>query len=265
MLETKNKITWCPGCPNFLIKQAVQTAITNLIQQGYPKESFVIVTDIGCNSKIYDYLDLSAFYGLHGRAIPTGFGIKVGNPKLNVLVIAGDGGTYNEGLDHFIHACRYNINLTLLVHNNGAFSLTTGQASATTKKGVIEKTHPFGVQEDALNPLSLALESGASFVARTSALDLNQMIAIIEQGIKHPGFSFIDILQPCLVYNNFSEILKKNSYTLKNPLPLEKAFIEARKSAFALENPAKEKIALGLFFQEKKPTFEEKYAQNRNI
>ncbi len=265
MLETKHKITWCPGCPNYLIKQALQTAITNLTQQGCQKESFVIVTDIGCNSKIYDYLDLSAFYGLHGRAIPTGFGVKVGNPKLNVLVIAGDGGTYNEGLDHFIHACRYNINLTLLVHNNGIFSLTTGQASATTEPGFVEKTHPFGVQEEALNPISLALESGASFAARASALDVNQMAAIIEQGIKHPGFSFIDILQPCLVYHNFSNLLKENTYTLKNPLPLEKAIAESRKGYFAPKGLSKEKKALGIFFQEKKKTFEEKYLKNRNI
>ncbi len=260
MLETTNENTWCPGCPNFLIKKAVETAISRLMEQGYPKESFVVVTDIGCNSKIYDYLDCSGFYGLHGRALPAAFGVKAGNPKLNVIVFAGDGGTYSEGLSHFIHACRYNLNITLLVHNNGVFSLTTGQASPTTEPGFVEKTHPFGVQEMPLNPVALALESGASFVARVSALDLKQMAAVIEEAVKHSGFSYLDILQPCLVYHDFSSFLRKNAYQI-GPQPLDKALVEARKWNYA----DSVKVALGIFYQEKRKTFEESFLAKRAL
>ncbi|MFH1276433.1 MAG: thiamine pyrophosphate-dependent enzyme [Candidatus Woesearchaeota archaeon] len=254
MFETKYPTTWCPGCPNYLIKVSVQKALESLTKQGYKKEDFVIVTDIGCNSKIYDYLDLSGLYGLHGRAITTGFGVKVGNPKLNVIVFAGDGATFSEGLDHFIHACRYNINITVLVHDNGVFSLTTGQASPTSEEGFVEKTHPFGVHEQPISPIGLALESGASFVARASALDHLDTARIIEEAIKHPGFSFIDILQPCTIYHNFSEFVKKNCYKIQ-PLSLKEAKEEAEKWKYSPEG----KAAIGIFFQKKMKTFEEKY------
>lgn len=254
-LKTDCPLTWCPGCPNFLINLSVQKAVESLIGQGHKKEDFVVVTDIGCNSKIYDYLDLSGFYGLHGRSLPTGFGIKVGNPKLKVLVFVGDGGMFSEGISHFIHVCRYNIDLTLLVFNNGIFSLTTGQTSPTTEKGFVEKTHPFGVQEEPLNPLVLALDSGASFVARASALDFKGTTKVIEEAVKHKGFSFVDILQPCLVYHDFSEFLKKNNYSV-NPLSLEEAQIEARKWNYAPEG----KVGVGVFFKEEKKTFAEKYS-----
>jgi len=241
MFETKYPITWCPGCPNFLIKKAIAMALSS---SGYKKEQFVAVTDIGCNSKIYDYLNISGFYGLHGRAIPTAVGVKIGNPKLQVLCISGDGAAYSEGISHFIHACRNNINITLLVHDNQVFSLTTGQATPTTEIGFVEKTHPSGVKEKPLNPLLLALEAGATFVARASALDLKHLSEVIEEAVKHPGFSFIDILQPCLVYHDNSDFLKKNTYKIK-PMSFEKALEEARKWDYQLQG----KVAVGVFYR----------------
>ncbi|MBU0460100.1 MAG: 2-oxoacid:ferredoxin oxidoreductase subunit beta [Nanoarchaeota archaeon] len=254
MFETKNENTWCPGCPNFMIEAAVKKVLENLTKSNYKKEDFAMVTDIGCNSKIYDYLDISGFYGLHGRAIPTAFGVKVGNPKLQVLCFSGDGGAFSEGLSHFIHACRSNINMTLLVHNNQVFSLTTGQATATTEKGFVERTHPFGVQEKALNPVVLALEAGASFVSRVSALDPKQLIFVIGEAIKHSGFSFVEIIQPCKVYHDCSTFVRENSYQIK-PMLFVKAVEEARKWDYAQAG----KIPFGIFFKERRKTFEENY------
>jgi len=227
-----------------MIKKAVEDAISNLLKQGYKKENFVTVTDIGCNSKMYDYLDLSGFYGLHGRTIPVAQGIKIGNPKLQVVCFGGDGGTYSEGISHFVHACRSNPDINIFVHNNQIFSLTTGQATPTTEEGFVEKTHPSGVKEKPLNPILLALECGASFVARVSALDLKQMTKVFEEAIKHEGFSFVDILQPCLIYHDSSEILKNNTYQII-PMDLSNAVAEARKWNYCDTG----QVALGIFFK----------------
>ncbi|MBS3123086.1 2-oxoacid:ferredoxin oxidoreductase subunit beta [Candidatus Woesearchaeota archaeon] len=255
MFKTNNPNTWCAGCPDFMIKAALERAMTALIkEEGWKKEELVLVTDIGCNSKIYDYLDMSAFDGLHGRAIPSAIGINLGNPKLKVIVCAGDGGTYNEGMEHFLHACRYNPDITLLVFNNQVFSLTIGQATSTTEEGFVEKTHPEGVQEKPINPISLALENGASFVARVSALELLHMEEVFKKAIKHKGLSFIDILQPCIVFHNTSDYLKKNTVKIE-PAGLEKAKEEASKWSYKTEG----QIAIGIFYEERKKTMDEKY------
>ena len=143
--------------------------------------------------------------------------------------VGGDGGVYNEGMGHFVHACRYNPNITLIVFDNQVFSLTTGQSTATSEIGFIEKTHPFGIKEMPLNPLVLALELGATFVSRVSALDLNQMSEVIEEAVKHEGFSLIEVLQPCLSYHDFSDFLKKNAYKIE-PMGYEMALKEAKKN-----------------------------------
>lgn len=255
-----SEATWCPGCPNFLIKAAVQKTINKLISKGYKKEDFAIFTDIGCNSKIYDALEeYSAFYGLHGRAIPAAFGASVANPELKILCFGGDGGTYNEGISHFVHACRYNADMTLIVHDNQVFSLTTGQVTATTEEGFVEKTHPFGNKDKPINPILLALELGATFVARVSALDVDHMAEVLEGAIKHKGFSFIDILQPCLIYHNSTETLTKKTYKIKTPFLKSKAIELSRKWNY--ENSSK--IPVGIFYQSKEPTFEEKYIKRK--
>ena len=119
-LETGNENTWCAGCTNFFIKAIVKKALSQL---PYKQEEYCLVADIGCSSKMYDYLNISGIDGLHGRTLPLAFGVKLGNPNLKVIGFAGDGGTYAEGLDHFIHACRANSDFTLLVFNNEVFDL----------------------------------------------------------------------------------------------------------------------------------------------
>jgi len=134
-LSTKEIITWCPGCTNFGILEAFKEAITELVNEKKIKvENAVIVSGIGCHAKIYDYLNLKGFYGIHGRVLPICFGMKTGNPDLTVIGFGGDGDTYDEGISHFIHHCRYNADFTMLVHNNQVFSLTPGQATATSEK-----------------------------------------------------------------------------------------------------------------------------------
>jgi len=253
-LDTGNKNTWCPGCPNFSVLAAFKKTVCEMINEGAKKEEFVIVTDIGCNGKIYDYIDVSGFNTLHGRILPTAFGIKAGNPKLKVVCFSGDGGSYDEGLNHLIHSCRDNTNMTLIVHNNQVFSLTAGQATSATEKGFVEKTHPFGLKEKPLNPIVLALEAGATFVARVSALDCEEMSRVMKQAILHKGFSFVEILQPCLIYHNTTSFLKSSCYKI-NEMPFEQAVFEARKWNYA---PAG-KVAVGIFYRKQEPSFEEKY------
>jgi 2-oxoglutarate ferredoxin oxidoreductase subunit beta len=224
----------------------------SLIAKGQKKEDFVIVTDIGCNSKIYDYLNVSGLYGLHGRALPAALGVNNGNPKLNVIAIAGDGGAYMEGISHFVHACRYNQNITYLVFNNQVFSLTTGQASTTTEKGFVARAHP--VKEEPMNPLVLALDLGASFVARSSAMDLQHLTDTIQKAIEHKGFSFVDIIQPCGIYHDIRSYAKTNTYKIE-PLDRQSALIEAKK----WNHMPEDKFPIGIFCREEKETFEEKY------
>lgn len=253
-ISTKEEITWCPGCTNFFIKKSVEDALKELIAEGYRQEEFVMVTDIGCVGKMYDYLNISGINALHGRTLPTMIGIKIGNPRLKVVGFAGDGGTYNEGIEHLIHASRYNNDMNLIVYNNQVFALTVGQATAVSEEGYIEKTHPFGVKERPINPIVLALESGATFVARASSLDIPGTKEIIKQGIKHKGFSFIEIMQPCITFFDTREFLKNNSYNIST-MNKEDAIKEAKKWNY--EDTGK--IPVGIFYKEERATFEESY------
>ncbi|MEK6935725.1 MAG: thiamine pyrophosphate-dependent enzyme [Nanoarchaeota archaeon] len=201
-LKTDFEITWCPGCTNFMILESVKQTLAKLIDSGkYKQTDFAMTTDIGCNSKIYDYLNISGIYGLHGRSVATGLGIKLGNPKLNVLSFIGDGGCYNEGISHFIHTLRYNQDMTIIVHDNQAFSLTTGQPTATSQIGYKSKANPEGEKFKPLNPIKLALASNATFIARANARDIKHTTEILEKAIKHKGCSFVEIVQDCLIFN----------------------------------------------------------------
>jgi len=267
-LQTKNENTWCPGCVNFLIKSSVENALKELIEQNkINKKEFVSVADIGCGAKIFEYLDISGINSLHGRVLPTCLGIKVANPNLKVLGFGGDGGTYNEGIAHLIHSCRYNSDFNMFVFNNQIFALTVGQATASTEPGFKEKTHPEGVKEPILNPIIMALEAGASFVARINSFDIKHSKEIIKKAIQHKGFSFIEFLQPCIKFHDFSDIIKKNSYAI------DSTKIKTREDAIALAkqwNYDIGKIPVGIFIEEERTTFEDNYKtgfseRNKNL
>ncbi len=241
--RTDAEITWCPGCPNHMILESCRRALVSLKKQGI--KNFAMTTGIGCHGKIFDYLDIAGVYGLHGRAIPTAVGMKLGDPKLNVIAFAGDGDTYSEGMEHFIHACKNNPDMTLIVHDNRVFSLTTGQATPTSQKGYRTKAEPSGALKP-INPIHIALASGATFVARCNARDIDHTQNVIEEAIKHEGFSFVEILQDCLIFNTEVNTRDDKMYKIK-AMGYKKALDTAQEFTYDGE-----KIPIGIFYKEKR-------------
>ena len=253
-ISTKTKPTWCPGCYNFQILAGVKKVIENQISKGMKKDDFAIVTGIGCHAKIFDYLNLNGINTLHGRVLPTCLGIKVGKPNLNVVGFSGDGDAYAEGMEHLIHAARYNSNFKYIVQNNQVFALTIGQPTPTTEIGFKDKTTPAGVKLQPLNPIKLMLASGATFVARVFA-DVKQIDYVLQEALKHKGFAFIEILQPCLIFHP-SKDYKEKIYSLENSGHDKKDFDKAWKKAKEFDYNIATKIPTGIFYQTEKPIFE---------
>jgi len=264
-LETKEKNTWCPGCPNFSILAAFKEAVAELVNGNkIETKNIVVTTGIGCHGKIFDYLNLNGFNCLHGRLLPTALGIKFSNPELTVFGFGGDGDIYAEGVEHFIHACRHNTDLKLIVHNNQVFALTVGQATPTSEKGFVGTANPLGVKEKPLNPLSLALVSGASFVARGYALEKDHLKGLICQAAAHKGFAFIDVLQPCIVFHNVIPYFRKNVYKLDenhNSTDFDKAVGKAKEWDYCFDKDSK--IPIGIFYQVVKPSFDDDFPQKK--
>jgi 2-oxoglutarate ferredoxin oxidoreductase subunit beta len=251
------KITWCPGCFNNVILHSFAKVLSELENEGkIDLKKVVIVCGIGCHGKIFDYLNLSGFNALHGRSIPTAIGIKLANKDLKVISFVGDGDTYAEGLDHLIHAARYNADIKVFVHNNQNFALTVGQSTPTSEKGFKSKVRPEGEKEEPINPIALMLASKASFVARAFVLEKDQLEKIMREAILHKGFAFVDILQPCIIFHNTSEFIRKHCYKIETP----NVFEEALKLAFEWNYNFDEnsRIPLGIFWREERETFEEK-------
>ena len=194
---------WCPGCGNFGILQAVKKA---LIELEIEPHRLLFVSGIGQGPKLPHYTRGNVFNGLHGRTLPVATGAKIANHELTVIGIDGDGGAYGEGVGHLLASMRRNVDITYLAHNNQVYGLTKGQASPTSDTGFITKTTPDGASTP-VNPLALAIISGAGFVSRGFAGDVASLTSLIRQGITHRGFSLIDILQPCVSFN------QKNTYT----------------------------------------------------
>jgi 2-oxoglutarate ferredoxin oxidoreductase subunit beta len=257
-LNTQTKPTWCPGCYNFQILAGVKNAI---LKSKIKKEDFAIVTGIGCHAKIFDYINLNGINTLHGRVLPTCLGIKLGNPNLNVLGFSGDGDAYAEGMAHLIHSARYNSDIKYFVHNNQVFALTVGQPTPTTEIGFKDKTTPLGVKIYPINPIKIMLASGASFVARVFS-DVNQIEYVLKEALKHKGFAFIEVIQPCLIFH--PEIYENKLYSLDkvghDKTNFEQAWNKAQEFDYNLIDD-KTTIPLGIFYQVEKPIFEEQYPQ----
>lgn len=262
-LDTYCQNTWCPGCSNFGILTAFKEAITSLTKKKITKENIVILSGIGCHAKIVDYLNLNSFYSLHGRPIATAQGIKLGNPNLKVIVFAGDGDAYDEGISHLIHAAKRNIDITVLVHNNRNFALTTGQFTPTSPKGFKGGSTPQGSIEEPINPLKLMLASKATFIARGYSLKPTHLKNLIIAGVEHKGFSFIDVLQPCLSFFDTSQLYNQKVYELKaRNLTSEKEALKKIEQWEYREDSAK--IPIGIFYKVKKPVFEKELLGNLN-
>jgi len=264
LLATKSEVTWCLGCPDYMIYEASKRTIAKLIdEKRYKQTDFAICTDIGCHGKMFDYLNLSGIYALHGRAIPTAIGMKIGNPNLKLLVYAGDGAVYSEGLDHFIHAFKYNADMTLILHDNQSFSLTTGQPTPTSQQGFISKSEPLGVFDKPLNPIKLALASNATFIARANARDMPHLSEILQKAIEHKGFAFIEVIQDCIIFNLEANNKDKRMYKIEDNFDLKKA--EELASEYDYNNKDG-KIPIGILYQNKnEKSLEEKWPQLKKL
>lgn len=254
-LNTGTIPTWCPGCYNFQILAGIKKVLTDKIRTEKDKENWAMVTGIGCHAKMFDYINLNGINSLHGRVLPTCLGLKVGNPKLKVIGFSGDGDAYAEGMEHLIHAARYNANFKYFVHNNQVFALTVAQPTPTTEIGYIDKTTPRGVKLHPLNPIKIMLSAGATFVARVPA-DASQVERVFLEALKHKGFAFIEILQPCIIFH--SQTYKKRLYSLDSVRHDKTSIKAAMEKADEFDyNSTDSKVPIGIFYQKERSTYEE--------
>jgi 2-oxoglutarate ferredoxin oxidoreductase subunit beta len=255
-LETYAENTWCKGCGNFGILSALNAAVRSLAGEGYALENIAIASGIGCSAKIVDYINVNSFYSIHGRVPPTITGIKLANKNLSVIGFAGDGDGYGEGLAHLIMSAKRNIDVTMVIHNNRVYGLTTGQFTPTSPTGFPGKSTPRGSVEHPLNPLELMLAAGASFVARGFSVKADHLAGIIVEAVKHRGFSFVDVLQPCFTFFNTYKFYNDKVYKLEghDASDLEAARMRAREWNYDMEA---ERIPIGIFYKVDRPSYDD--------
>jgi 2-oxoglutarate ferredoxin oxidoreductase subunit beta len=257
-LGTYAKNTWCPGCGNFSILNAMKTVLSSLNEEGVPIENIVLVSGIGCHAKIVDYLNVNSFYSIHGRSLPVATGIKLANPDLKVICCTGDGDSLAEGLDHLMFAAKRNIDITVILHDNRVYGLTTGQYTPTSPKGFKGKSTPFGSIEFPMNPAELMLVAGASYIARGYTHGIELLKKLFKEAILHKGFSFVDVLQVCATYFNMYEQYNKVVYEVKENDT--SSFDEAMKivRSWNYDN-VNSPIPLGKFYQIDSPRFDQNF------
>ncbi len=262
MLEEPQKITWCTGCGNFGILASLKKAV---IELNKPIHELVLTSGIGCSSKIPHYIGgVNSIHTLHGRPIPVATGIHLANTDLDVFVHTGDGDCLAEGLGHFVHAARRNVDMAVFIHNNGVNGLTKGQFSPAAPRGYISKTSPPppGAPMDPVSPTAQAITAGATFVARGFSGDQKGLVKLMVQAIRHKGFAVIDILQPCVTwnrqltwkyYNEHTYSLEDNGHDVTNKLQaLEKAMENGNKYPVGVfYNVERPDLASGIALPEK--------------
>ena len=250
---------WCPGCGNFGILTAVKMA---LAEMGMDRSRLVVVSGIGCSSKIPHFLKATGVHTLHGRAIPFATGIKVANPDLKVLVHGGDGDMLGIGMGHLIALGRRNADILVVIHNNWVYGLTKGQASPTLKQGLRTKSLAFPNINDPVNPIIIGLSAGYTFLARSYAYNAEHLKGIMIEGLRHKGAGIIEIIQPCPTWNNIvnMEWVEKNTRYLKDWNPdvgSEQELMGKMKGVMELEGAGEK--PLGVLFRNKlKKTFSER-------
>ncbi|MES2154451.1 MAG: 2-oxoacid:ferredoxin oxidoreductase subunit beta [bacterium] len=240
---------WCPGCGDFGVLTALQKAAANL---ALDPDQTVLATGIGCSGNITAYFRTYGIHGIHGRVLPLATGVKVANPELTVIAAGGDGDGFGIGLSHFLHAARRNVDITYLVMDNQVYGLTKGQTSPTTPTSMSTKASPLGPLATPLNPLALALSAGATFVAQGYAAKQAELVALIEAGIRHKGFSFINAQSPCVTYN----LVNTYDWFKDNLAPVAEHDTSDWDAAMRIANN-REKVPVGLLYQAERPTFHE--------
>jgi len=262
-LGTYAQNTWCPGCGNFGILNTIKKVLPQLQEEGLDPSNVVLVSGIGCHAKIVDYVNANSFYSIHGRVPPPMTGIKLANPDLVVIGHSGDGDAYGEGIEHLIFSAKRNIDMTFIVHNNRVYGLTTGQFTPTSPPGFKGRSTPKGSPEEPLNPIELMLSSGATFVARGYTRKMKHLQSLIKAAVSHKGFSFIDVLQPCFTFFDTYDFYNKRVYEFTqqdhDASDRVTAFEKAREWGYG----AGERIPIGIFYQVKKPTYEEELLGGR--
>jgi len=244
---------WCPGCGDFGVLRGVKMAAGKL---GIKPEELFTVSGIGCSSNLPGYIHAYGVHSLHGRAVAVASGIKFANQDMNVVITGGAGDGYGIGLGHFVHAMRRNLDLTYIVMNNQIYGLTTGQASPTTMKEVRTKSTPRGNAEMPLNPIALAIVSGATYVSRAFSGEPRHMADVIAGGIAHKGFALVDVFSPCVTYNKINTYpwFKKRVYKLEDDPDYDAT---DHQGALTRAYEWGDRIPLGLFYREEQPTYEE--------
>lgn len=241
--------TWCPGCGNFPIRQVLADA---LVEAKLAPHHVLMVSGIGQAAKMPHYMQVNGFNGLHGRALPPAVGARIANPTLTVIVESGDGDTYGEGGNHFIHTIRRNPNIAHFVHNNQVYGLTKGQASPTSDIGMRTNAQPAGVFLEPFAPLAVALVMGAGFVARGFAGDKARLKELMLAAIAYPGYALVDILQPCVTFN------KRNTYAWykERGYYVEGHDTSDWDAALKLAREWGDRIPLGILYNVPRATFE---------
>jgi len=248
--------TWCPGCGHFTALHGLYESAEKL---AIPAKDFVVVSGIGCSGRFPFFIKGFGFHSLHGRAIPVATGIKIANPALTVVVVGGDGDGLGIGGGHFPHGARNNLNITYILLDNGIYGLTKGQISPTSPMGMVSGTSPYGNIARPINPTTLALAYGATFVARVFSRNRDQVSQTIEQAIQHNGFSFVHDLSPCVEFN---KLITYNSWQDKvTDIPGDHNSSD-RSGALSLAE-SNDPIYLGLFYKEEIATFDDHVAEVR--
>jgi len=249
------KPIWCPGCGDFGVVQAIYRALAAI---GRPPHEIAFVSGIGCSSRIPGYTTAYGFNSVHGRALPIAQGIKLAQPELLVLVAGGDGDGFSIGGGHLPHAIRRNLDLTYVVMDNQIYGLTKGQLSPTSPRGLKTASSVFGSLEDPVNPLMYVLGYGARFVAQGTPADMSGLASMIEQGIRYPGFAFINVQSPCITYGQPEAQLKAQKAEMKS---LESMGHDAsdRIAALRLAQDYGQKLYTGIFYRDDtgEPTYEQ--------
>lgn len=239
------KPVWCPGCGDYSVLLAMQKAFAEL---GTPPEQIALITGIGCSSRIASYTTCYGFHGVHGRALALGTGVKVARPDLTVVVAGGDGDGFSIGGNHFMHACRRNPDLTYIVMDNQVYGMTKGQPSPTTDPEWQSALAPGGTGIRPFHPLAIALASGANFVARCFSGDPNGTAQTLVEAIRHPGFSFVQILSPCVTFRPEQKDWRK----VVHPAPVEATDDPARAARRIMSD---DNFNIGILYRGSRPPY----------
>lgn len=248
--KSKTHPDWCPGCGDFGLLNALKKAYAGMDLENH---NIMTVSGIGCSSNLPGFINTYGLHTLHGRSLPIAQGFKLANHKMDVIAVGGDGDGYGIGVGHLVHAMRRNIDMTYIVMNNSIYGLTTGQTSPTSQLNMKTKSTPFGNPELPLNPLTLALGSGCSFVARVYTGSVNRLVEVIQAGIKHKGFALIDTFSPCVTFNkiNTHDFYKEHTKDINEMGHDTSDIFAAYKQAINEDH-----IATGIFYVNERPQYE---------